>query len=110
MNRALITLGLVLMLVSVFGCAMTPDSEWRYGGNVSKRIVWVHVPWNEIPAKCGAPSHMNQYVLACAVQIQETSTCYIFSGYPEYQAQYIYTSHMDDLWSHERKHCLGYVH
>lgn len=110
MNRALIVLGLVLMLVSVFGCAMTPEQEWYLAGEPSKKVEWVKIPWRDLPGVCGDAKYMSQRVVACAVQIRQTSTCYIFSGMAEHEAHYFYTSHMDDLWSHERRHCEGWRH
>lgn len=112
--RTLATIGGIVMawalLSMLAGCGLTPEREWYRGGEPSKHVVWVQVPWNEIPAKCGPAKYANHSVWACAVQIRETSTCYIFSGFPEHQAHYLYTSHMDDLYSHEMRHCSGERH
>ena len=111
LQRAMLAAGVILMVYALMGCAsMSPEREWYKSGPPSDRVVWVQVPWNEIPAKCGEAKYANHSVWACVVQVRENSTCYVFSGFPEYQAHYLYTSHGDDLHSHELRHCNGWRH
>ena len=127
MNRALIVLGLVLMLVSVFGCAsmdrIYDESRWRYDGMETATYTWQE--GEHFKAACG---HFASNVInwGCAVRIMDsvqvvganpvpgakvsTGHCYILSNVSEEDAKRIGTTTGDDLWSHELRHCNGYRH
>ena len=127
MNRALIVLGLVLMLVSVFGCAsmdrIYDESRWKYDGMETATYTWQE--GEHFKSACG---HFAANVInwGCAVRIMDSVTvvgakpvpgakvstghCYILSNVSEEDAKRIGTTMGDSLFEHELTHCRGNAH
>ena len=102
---------LCIAVLALSGCAsMTPEREWFHGSWPSASVEWVQVQGREVYAKCGNPARSGVTTMACAVQDRESGVCTIYSLYSEDHARHVYTSHGDDLRSHERRHCAGWRH
>lgn len=119
MNRALIVLGLVLMLVSVFGFASFGQDRWYVNPHLKPAITYewiVTKDQRETSQRCGRatthiPNGWTWTTLACALRLQVGPKgfphCLIFSHIPEDVAK-DYDMRMGrggNLWNHELAHC-----
>ena len=117
MNRALIVLGLVLMLVSVFGCASFGQDRWYVNPHLKPAITyeWIQTSsQRETSQKCpltGYYAPQGSYAVACAMRLQVGPKglphCVIFSHIDEETAKsyQTYGGEWGNLYRHEFRHC-----
>ena len=119
----LITIALLLS-----GCAsidaIYDRSRWIYDGLEVATYTW---QVESDPVRCGLHYIRDSRLLwGCAVRVRGAvqqhgarpvpgsngagGHCFVYSNAPEDEARRITTRHGDDLWSHELRHCRGWVH
>lgn len=109
------------------GCAaidrIYDEARWQYDGFAVATYTW-HVESD--PVRCGIHYNMTLRYWGCAVRTLGSTPqpgakhvpgttgtrghCFIYSNVPEDEAKRLPSIHGDDLWSHELRHCLGWVH
>ena len=103
-----------LALLLLTGCAIfPPDYKWTpmLGAKPFKSYEWHVKPGNTFNRYCGIKEKWDLW--ACAVTINESGVCHIYSNMTEQQAAQTMAGGGDDwpdVRSHELHHCEGWAH
>ena len=98
-----------LFLLLLAGC-VSPNYNWQRVGLPSNKVVWEVVDFETVKKKCGWKPRGFETIVACATQIGETDTCYVFSYLTPDQAKVSWDVDGLSIYEHEMKHCQGWRH
>lgn len=99
----------VLLCLLLLGCS-EPNYKWVHSGIPSDKVVWQVVDFELVKQQCGWQGDGFTKIVACATQIRETSTCYVFSYLTPEQAKVSWDLDGLSIYEHEMKHCQGWRH
>lgn len=94
---------LLVALVALSGCAAW---EVDHPGFQMKSLEWVHVAGDNAQQRlhnlCGKPFvAFNGQLLACAIRIRESGTCFVYSLYSQPESHYVYAWDGNSVYQHE---------
>ncbi len=93
------------------GCAiLPPDYEWKQVYPPSLTYEWNVVPASDLHKVCGINPAAMPSLGACAIRLQSTRHCVVYSKFTEAQAARLFAGDALDLYAHEMKHCAGFDH
>lgn len=99
----------LLPLLILLGC-YEPHYKWVQSGIPSSKVVWEVVDFETVKQKCGWQQYGFSKIVACATQIRENSTCYVFSYLTPEQAKVSWDLDGLSIYEHELRHCEGWRH